>query len=180
MDVSAQGTVVRRSATAVSLLGMALSAAVFGLVVWTLLPATFGWSPTVVLTGSMRPAINPGDVVVVAPVPDKGLTPGYVIRFRDPAEPDRYLVHRVLRLNPDGTIVTKGDANQSEDSTPVALDEVSGMARLRVPYVGLPAIWLREHRYVTLAGAFAALVVALTGASAGWRRPGAAPRHRRR
>jgi signal peptidase I len=134
------------------LTGLVMTActAVLSLFVWTLLPMAVGWSPSVVLTGSMLPAIQPGDIVVTAPAGDKPAAVGHVLRFVDPSRPSRHLMHRVIRINDDGTYVTRGDANPSRDSTPVPQANVTGVARLRIPLVGLPVVWLREGEYLPL------------------------------
>jgi signal peptidase len=129
---------------------MTAATAVFSLFVWTLLPMLVGWSPSVVLTGSMLPAIAPGDIVVTAPAGDDPAAVGHVVRFVDPSRPERYLMHRVIKVNEDGTYVTRGDNNQSQDSTPVPPANVTGIARLRVPVVGLPVVWLHERRLLPL------------------------------
>jgi signal peptidase I len=163
-----------------SLLVLPVVAAAVSLFAWTMLPALIGWSPSVVLTGSMRPAIQPGDIVITAPVVEHTLRPGYIIRFRDPSEPGRHLMHRIVRINADGTIVTRGDANASDDSTPVPPTAVTGMARMRVPWVGLPVIWARERRVVplTMVAGFVLIAMLATGSR---RAPAADPipaRHR--
>jgi signal peptidase I len=145
---------------------MAATTTLFSLFIWTVLPFAVGWSPSVIVTGSMEPSIAPGDIVVTAPIKPADLRLGYVIRFEDPSKAHPYLMHRITKNNDDGTLTTKGDANQSEDSTPVPRENVTGVARLRVPVIGLPAVWLRNGQYLQLgialiAVAFAAQV--LTG-----------------
>ena len=115
--------------------GAAAAITAAGLLFWTLVPLTVGWRPEVVLSGSMAPHVAPGDVVLVAST-NHAVRPGQVILFVDPARPDRRLLHRVVSRNPDGTYVTRGDANPSADSTPVPPGNVQGMARLRVPWIG--------------------------------------------
>ncbi|MDP9814800.1 signal peptidase I [Spirilliplanes yamanashiensis] len=163
-----RGPVLTRGETAVLTVRLVLSAAVLtastavlSLFVWTLLPLAVGWSPSVVLTGSMLPSIQPGDIVVAAPL-DEGeqAAPGHVLRFVDPSRPSRYLLHRVVRVNEDGTYVTRGDANRSEDTAPVPPANVTGIARLRVPLVGLPVVWLHERDYLPLGLAVVALFAA--------------------
>ena len=66
----------------------AARAVVLGLLLCCLLPVFFGWTTTVVLTGSMAPALRPGDVVIAAPVPAArigALAPGAVVLVHDPA-----------------------------------------------------------------------------------------------
>ncbi|MFF5232168.1 signal peptidase I [Dactylosporangium sp. NPDC000521] len=133
---------------------------VFSMLAVTLVPMVLGWSSSVVLSGSMQPAIAPGDVVICAPAEPGRLTPGHVVRFRDPARDGRHLMHRIVEVRPDRTLVTKGDDNPAADSTVVPAGDVTGVARLRVPWVGLPALWWRDGQYgrvATLATALALL-----------------------
>jgi signal peptidase len=111
---------------------------------WSVAPHLAGWRSQVVLTGSMQPRIHPGDLVLAAPVARGELKPGRVLLFRDPVHPGRTIVHRLVRYDDQGNIITKGDANRSEDSTPVAPSAVLGLPRLRVPYIGRPVVWERD------------------------------------
>jgi signal peptidase len=117
--------------------------------------ARFGWSSSVVISGSMSPAVEAGDVVVTSPVAGAAMVPGRVIRFHDPRRPGRYVLHRIAGSTGDGRLVTKGDANRIADVTPVPKGTVTGVWRLRVPYLGLPVLWwIRgEHLYLALMGA---------------------------
>jgi signal peptidase I len=123
-----------------------------GLLLVSLLPAVFGWHPTVVLTGSMRPLLQPGDVVVARPVRIDRLRPGQVLLVEDPDRPGRLRLHRLVRFDDDGGLVLRGDANPGADSSPVAPAAVHGVAVLRVPSIGLPMLWGRQHRLRPLIG----------------------------
>ena len=130
-------------------------------VVWTVV----GWKPMVVTTGSMQPAINPGDIVLSAPPEDDvRLDVGTVITFEDPNRPGELITHRVEAVNDDGTYSTRGDANSSADSYEVAPEELTGVGRLLVPAVGLPRVWLDEGRMVVLGGWVVASILAVWGA----------------
>src|SRR5690348_7061448 len=122
-----------------------------------------GWSADVVMSGSMAPGILPGDVVLTQPATATQLRPGQVVLVRDPAHPGRLLMHRLVERRPDGSLVTKGDANADADSTPVPADWVRGLPRLRLPFIGLPELWLALGRYhlVTGFGLGVTLAVAL-------------------
>jgi signal peptidase len=115
------------------------------LAVYAFAPYLIGWQPRSVISGSMQPSIRPGDVVVVKPGVPR-LIPGVLVTFQDPAQPGRVLTHRVLRLNDDGTWTTKGDANQTADSTPLHTSAILGQPRLVVPLIGLPAYWRLQGR----------------------------------
>ncbi|WP_433829638.1 signal peptidase I [Actinoplanes sp. CA-015351] len=134
-----------------SLLSVGLLAAAGGLLLWTLIPLLFGWSSSVVISGSMSPAVEAGDVVVTSPLPEDDVAVGYVIRFHDPNRPGRSILHRITQITENGRFVTKGDANRTADSIPIPAGSVTGMGRLRVPYVGLPMLWWLERDYPRLA-----------------------------
>ena len=136
-------------------------AALLGLAFWAVAPAVLGWQPTTVMTGSMAPRIPVGDVVVSRPVDPLALHQGQVLLFDDPDQPGHLRLHRFDAPGVDGAIVTKGDANPSADSSPVARDAVHGVAMVRVPAVGLPVVWAREGDWAHLGLAAAALAVLL-------------------
>lgn len=145
-------------ATAVSaVLARGALVLVAGLLLWAALPVGLQWSSHVVVTGSMAPAIRPGDVVLTAPVDPVEVRAGQVVSFEDPDEPGRTVVHRVQTVAADGTVVTKGDANPTPDTSRLSGDDVE-LARIRVPYVGLPLLWLRDGRWPLLALALAVVL----------------------
>src|SRR3954447_15637394 len=125
-------------------------ALIFSLVIWSLLPLLAGWTPRVILSGSMEPRIHVGDVVVTRTVPGASVTKGQVITVKDPDHPAKTRTHRVLRRASDGTIVTKGDANPQADSSHITNDNVLGLGVVRVPYVGRPAYWMAEQNWLAL------------------------------
>lgn len=135
-------------------------AAAVGLLIWAHLPPlVLDWRPTLVVSESMRPRILPGDVVLYQPLRDRAPLRGQVVLVRDPASPSRLLSHRVRKILPDGSIITAGDANKRPDSTPVPLSQVLGFGRLRIPAIGLPLIWWREHQYQALLIASLSLLI---------------------
>ena len=150
-------------------------AAYSGLLLIALAPVALGLRSTVVLTGSMRPGIQPGDVVLSSQVPTSMLRPGQVLLVDNPAHAGVYLMHRYERPGPGGTIITRGDANRTEDSTPVPARNVRGVPRIRVPVVGLPVVWLRfgAPAAVTYVGGTLAILLLLALRPRGRLRPAA-------
>ncbi|WP_433444069.1 signal peptidase I [Nonomuraea sp. CA-141351] len=154
----------RRAAFAIRLIGFAAARAalgvLIGLLTWSQLPALLpAWQAAVILTGSMGPRIMAGDVVVYQDVPMNTLRPGQVVLVRDPAHPAQLLSHRVHKLLPNGHIITSGDANRTPDSTSTPPQNVLGLGRLHVPWIGLPVLWWHRAWYWTMA--LAALGLAL-------------------
>ncbi len=129
---------------------------------WASVPAILGWQPTTVVSGSMEPAISVGDVVVSRPMGAESLTTGRVVLVDDPDHAGRLRLHRIAAVNPDGSLVLRGDANAANDSSKVWPSAVHGVGYLRIPAVGLPIVWLGRGQWplvfigaVLLAGAFA-------------------------
>ncbi|MEU4691368.1 signal peptidase I [Actinoplanes sp. NPDC023714] len=129
-----------------------------GLLLAALIPMLTGWSGSVVVSGSMSPAVRTGDIVITAPPTGEGIRPGRVVRFRSPVRPGRSTLHRIAAVTPDGLLVTKGDANARADVTPVPVGAVTGVGRWRLPRAGLPLIWWRSLDHPRLA--VAAMVLA--------------------
>ena len=160
------GRWLRRITPALSILCWFYLSVVAFLFAWVVIVwAAVGWEPMVVTTGSMQPAINPGDIVLSAP-PEDGvrLDAGTVITFEDPVRPGELITHRIDTVNPDGSYTTRGDANSSADSYEVTTDELTGVGRLLVPAVGLPRVWMDEGRIVIVIGWAVATVLAIWGA----------------
>jgi len=120
------------------------------LVLWSVLPLLAGWTPRVILSGSMEPRVHVGDVIITREVPATSLAKGQILTVTDPDHPGKTRTHRMLRTDADGRIVLKGDANREADSTPVAVEDVLGVGVVRVPYVGRPAYWLAERNWLAL------------------------------
>lgn len=116
---------------------------VLSLVCWAVFPLVMGWTPTVVISGSMEPRIQTGDIIFADPMNAqellKTIKQGNVLLADDPAKPEMLVTHRVVEIQDGGqTFITKGDANRTVDSTPVPLLNVHGIEKFRVPYLGIP------------------------------------------
>ncbi|OII15396.1 hypothetical protein BIU97_14595 [Curtobacterium sp. MCBA15_009] len=131
------------------------------LLLWAALPAAWAWIPTTVVSGSMAPQIRPGDVVMAMPVHDRDLAVGQVLLVEDPNRRGTLLLHRLVARTPSGALQLRGDANPTPDVRTVKSEAVRGIGVLRVPLVGLPALWVREHDVGRLAVTALGLVGAL-------------------
>jgi signal peptidase I len=127
---------------------------------WIALPWAFlDWSPTLVTSGSMEPLVSPGDVVMIRPIAAEDLTANTVVLYDRP-DTGRVL-HRIVEQLPDGTFITRGDANTSDDSGVLHAEHVEGAAVLAVPWIGRPSLWLAQGRTPLLVATGVALAVAL-------------------
>ena len=110
-----------------------------GLALLVLAPRIAGWRTLTVVSGSMAPTIDAGDVVVARPVAPLSARPGDVITFVDPARRDRLVTHRIMRVTPVGSqveFVTRGDANTASERWSVGASGTIGRVEYRVPFVG--------------------------------------------
>lgn len=119
--------------------------------------------------GSMRPALQPGDLVVLKGVLEDELEKGDIIAF-DVPEAERgelrlpgAIVHRILEIEKvtggPAIIHTKGDANAGEDAFTIRTTDVVGRMAKRVPAAGYPLLFFRSRQGKIFIGA--AIAVAL-------------------
>jgi len=109
-----------------------------------------GSAPVLVASGSMGPTVRAGDLVVLEQYHSQDIEPGMVIRFDDP-EGHGSVLHRVVEVERDGSIRTKGDANTVVDSSAVESGRITGVGRVLVPRAGLPVLWWRAGEWFALA-----------------------------
>jgi len=123
-----------------------------------------GWKALSVPTGSMRPAIPPGSLVLMHRVPVTTLKVGDVITYANPLKPGSTVTHRIIKsYKLDGKIpafITKGDANSSPDR-PVVGGQVQGKAVWHVPYLGKAMMWSKTWTGIAVLVYLPALLIML-------------------
>lgn len=91
------------------------------------------WYKIVVIQGSsMEPTLSAGDAIVLTPPPDE-IEPGMILTLEVDG---KVVTHRVTEVRPDGTFVTKGDANEAADDFSGHHVRVVGEYRMRLPRLG--------------------------------------------
>ncbi len=161
-DVSAQPPQPWWAFTA-AVIGRVWLALVTGMLLIATLPAVVlpGWDAHVVVSGSMEPRINVGDVVISQQRSD--YRPGQVIVFDDA---DRgAMTHRLQSIEGD-TLTTKGDANPTADSSPVPRADVIGLGRVLVMFAGLPWVWFHTGQWTPLLAFLLSLLLAAAAVAA--------------
>ncbi|HEX9123628.1 MAG TPA: signal peptidase I [Actinomycetota bacterium] len=111
----------------------------FGICMAVTLPLLLGLKSLTVLSGSMSPTIQVGDIVVVKQMSALEARVGDVVTFREPSDPGRLITHRVRKISvADGVVSfeTKGDANTSVEEWTVASGGSIGVVLYRVPKLG--------------------------------------------
>ncbi len=109
------------------------------------IPSVFGVSPVVVLSGSMSPAFEAGDMILIQKTDPYTLKVNDVICY---LEEESAVTHRIMEIQQqDGTLlyVTQGDANNAEDATPVSPEQVQGKyTGVRIAGAGEFAMFLQS------------------------------------
>jgi signal peptidase I len=120
----------------------------------------FGFSP--ILTGSMEPAANPGDVFLTRLTSAESLKTGQIIAVNNQST-GVYYSHRIVDIrdyNGALRIITKGDANESPDRDPYIISRYAEVSLVvnRIPYIGRPMVYMNTVQGRQTAATF--LVVA--------------------
>lgn len=110
-----------------------------------LISCQFQYGILVIGSGSMTGAINKGDAIFFEQYDSNDeIEIGEVIIF------DReglQIVHRVVdikNINGETRYTTKGDANQENDDGYITDEDITGICKFRIAYIGYPTIWIRD------------------------------------
>ena len=104
-------------------------------------PHVFGYRTMTMLTSSMAPEIEPGDITVVTPIAVSEVTEGMVISYHIPVGDHSVVTHRVVSVQPGPagtvTVQTKGDANEAVDPWTAQLQgDTAYQVRAVIPEAG--------------------------------------------
>ena len=93
----------------------------------------------IVLTGSMAPTINPGDIIVTVPptrmVPKKGDVVAYEGKRFDGTKVGVFS-HRIIGGDAQNGFIVKGDANPSPDVQHPKIPDITGIVIFTIPLIG--------------------------------------------
>jgi len=106
-------------------------------------PDFLGYKPFIVLSGSMEPAIQAGDLIITKVIEPEKIAVGDIIAFE--AEKNTIVTHRVtdVRTEEGLSFLTKGDANTGADARAVGVDDLEGIYLWRLAGVGNFAMFLQ-------------------------------------
>ncbi|MBE6887520.1 MAG: signal peptidase I [Ruminococcaceae bacterium] len=111
-------------------------------------PSVGGFLPLIVLTDSMEPVIDGGDLIICHTAEAEEIKTGDIIAFFDPAGNGTSIVtHRVLEIvEENGTISfrTKGDNNNAEDKMLVPQDKLVAVYKTRIAGAGHVAMFMQS------------------------------------
>lgn len=108
-------------------------------------PKLFGITPMVVLSGSMEPTYPVGSLIFVEKTDPETIEVGDNITYRL-GSTDSVVTHRVIKNDVETKqFTTKGDANKSEDVTPIQYSSVVGKAKdFAIPLLGYIGVFMNS------------------------------------
>jgi signal peptidase len=120
------------------------------------LPRVTGATPYTVLTGSMRPGMPPGSLVVTKPVEAGKLKVGDAITYQIRSGEPEVVTHRIISLSQtlggETLFTTQGDANPGPDEKPVKAAQIRGVVWYSIPMVGYVNSWLSGEQRIWAVG----------------------------
>ncbi len=112
------------------------------LAVLLLVPRFMGFRTLAVLSGSMEPNIPVGSIVYTKEIAPEELVAGDVLTYK--INGTTMVTHRIVEVDTaNKQFITKGDANEVNDGSPVIYDQVVGKAAFSVPLIGYISIYIR-------------------------------------
>lgn len=105
----------------------------------------------VVLSGSMEPAIPTGSAAFVD-TRDADVSIGNIVTYKLPSVNggETLVTHRIIREE-DGNWITKGDANDVEDLSPVSQEQIMGSYCFLIPMAGYLIAQLNKKILIVIA-----------------------------
>lgn len=109
-----------------------------------LISCKFKYGILVIGSESMTGAINKGDSIIYESYNNQALSENDIIVFENN---NMQVVHRIVdikNVNDKNRYYTKGDFNQSKDIGYINDEDIIGIVRYKIPYIGYPTLWLKE------------------------------------
>ena len=108
----------------------------------------FKYKPTAIVSNSMYPIYQRGDVVIIEKVNTKNIKNLKKYDIIEYKLDNIIVAHRIIYIEKhnDGTVlyITKGDNNNIVDKEKVTQKQVNGIVKFKVPKVGYPSVWLND------------------------------------
>lgn len=124
-------------------------------------PHLMGYQTMAVLSGSMEPEIPVGSVVYVKETDPQELEVGDIITYQ--LSSDTVVTHRIVEIDDSKQeIITKGDANNANDASPVVFSSVVGRADFHLPYIGYISIYAKTPIGIGVICGILVLILLLT------------------
>lgn len=124
---------------------MRLCAFAFCIVIVYFVSGIFRYKAVVIASGSMEPKVKIGDVLIIDKAgKEKSMNVGDVLAYDSKG---KIICHRIVRIIPSGKNLyyeTKGDANKAPDQILVSKEDIIGVIKVKIGYIGYPSVLLNR------------------------------------
>ena len=135
------GTFTKKASRRIILLPIIL----LSLVMIYLVSGLFKYKMIAIASGSMKPVYYRGDAVIYEKKDASQVKEGDILVF---TQGHRIVTHRIVSItksvNNKYDIITKGDNNNTNDLYVVQKDDVKGVVKYSIKYVGYPTLWINS------------------------------------
>lgn len=101
-------------------------------------PDFFGYTPFIIVSGSMEPTIKTNDVIITSKIKEKDIKVGDVLSYKS-VQDNIIITHRLIEIkneNDQKVYIFKGDNNTSVDEEKVTYSNIQGKYLYSIPYIG--------------------------------------------
>lgn len=109
-----------------------------------LISCQFRYGILVVGSRSMTGTLNKGDAVIFESYKEQEISKGQIIIFDYNGIQTIHRVIEIKEVNGEYQYYTKGDYNKEKDEGYITNNNINGLVRLKVKYIGYPTIWIRN------------------------------------
>lgn len=107
----------------------------------------FPYKPVVVMSNSMKPTFSRGDIVIIKKIEAEeiyDLKEGDIIEYITESSS---IVHRIYKIDDkkEGLFTTKGDNNTSIDTNKVTKEQIQGIVKNTIPYLGILTVYFNQY-----------------------------------
>ena len=107
------------------------------------------YKPVAVMSNSMYPVFSRGDIIIIKKVNEneiKQLEEGTIIEYK--VSTGSSIVHRIINIDyydNEYIYTTKGDNNVSADTDKVKENQIKGIVKYTIPYIGFPSVLFSQY-----------------------------------
>ncbi len=113
-------------------------------------PSIFGIKTYVIVSGSMMPNLNIGDIAIIKEEKTENLKKGDIISFRRGKLVITHRIENVIITDGNREYVTKGDNNNVQDNEMVKEKEIEGKLIAKIPYLGKLTLILKNETVIIM------------------------------
>ena len=146
---------------------------IFQKIIWKKkIPNFLGYKNFIVLTGSMEPTLNIGDIVFVKETTD--IREQDIVSFK---ANNAIVTHRIVEIKKEdekNLYITKGDANSGNDTEELSIENIEGKYCFKIPFLGNVILFFQKTIGIISLFLIFAVIIVITS-----EKPKVVPKHKK-